>query len=164
MCLTSKKFGGMARRIEDDFEAFSEVKGAVVGGLFCIFFICMLTVCGRRRRQNRVSAVTATLGGGPPQPQFGAKPMFGGPWGRSNVGESSPNYQPPQAAYNPEYPPQNAPLPPPAYGQDANYGGGNQAPQGAPQGQPSDNLYAPPPSPPPPEATKGNNQSFIGGF
>ncbi|KAJ3515684.1 hypothetical protein NLJ89_g1613 [Agrocybe chaxingu] len=124
----------------------------------------MLIVCGRRRRQRQVSAVTSTPSGGPPQPQWGMKPMFGGPWGRSNAGTSTPNHQVQQAAYNPEYPPQNAPLPPPAYGQDANYGGGNQAPQAAPKGQPNDNPYTPPPGPPPHAVTKGNEESFVGGF
>lgn len=90
----------------------------------------------RRRRAARTFAMTS--GGGPP---VNHKPMFGGPWGRSNNeyqgqngmpmnsyhGQSQnpyavPNYpSPSNAPYNPEYPNQHTPLPPPAYGKDAEY-------------------------------------------
>ena len=105
-------------------------------GLFGLFFLCLFMMMARRRRAASTYAVAS--GGGLP---VNHKPMFGGPWGRSNneyQGQNAmptnsyhgqgqnpypgPNYPPPSnAPYNPEYPNQHTPLPPPAYGKDAEY-------------------------------------------
>ena len=108
----------------------------LLGGLFGLFFLCLFMMMARRRRAASTYAVAS--GGGLP---VNHKPMFGGPWGRSNnehQGQNAmpmnsyqgqgqnyypgPNYPPPpNAPYNPEYPNQHTPLPPPAYGKDAEY-------------------------------------------
>jgi len=136
------------------------ISGFIVAGLFVIFLICLCSIMMRRRRARATGAPQSNL--------FGGKPLFGGPWGRSNggagywgnnnnmapYGNQPSNYNnfntgaPPQGqqnTYNPEYPPSNAPLPPPAYQNDGN-------------------NYTAPPGPPPPAHTKGGSNSFAGGY
>lgn len=112
------------------------------GGVAGLILLCLMLRMMQRRRFARAHPGA--------QPNFFAgKPMFGGPWGHSNApvspqpasqfnngGPGYSNYNPsnsfhspqnalqsPALAANPEYPAPNGPLPPPAYGQDANYEG-----------------------------------------
>jgi len=122
------------------------------------------------------------MGGTPQNSHFVGKPLFGGPWGRSGAGAGNGAYgagptsaygnnnnlnnanqgQAPQAPYNPEYPPQNAPAPPPAYanvtGQETKYGAPAESQANGQTG------YAAPPGAPPQAHTKGEDNTFIGGF
>ena len=101
------------------------------GAIALLLMICLVCLLMRRRRAR------GNVGGIGPQPGFVSKPMFGGPWNRSNVvppqngAHTSPyihhgnpnSSQAPSQSYNPEYPPRNTSLPPPAYGKDAEYKG-----------------------------------------
>ena len=101
------------------------------GAIALLLMICLVCLLMRRRRAR------GNVGGIGPQPGFVSKPMFGGPWNRSNVvppqngaptspyiHHGNPNSsQAPSQSYNPEYPPRNTSLPPPAYGKDAEYKG-----------------------------------------
>ncbi|KAH9479033.1 hypothetical protein JR316_0007607 [Psilocybe cubensis] len=167
------------------------IAGAIVGGVAGLFLLCILLRLIQRRRVMRANP------GAQPNFFYG-KPMFGGPWGRSNgtaippppvgqVNSGGPSYNrgnsfgntgpvynrgssfnAPYSSTPPaitEYPAPNAPLPPPAYGQDANYEGQYAPPSGAPPPVNSVNHanYAPPVSPPAAHTT-GQDNTFVGGF
>ncbi|KAF8194520.1 hypothetical protein BJ912DRAFT_958452 [Pholiota molesta] len=153
------------------------IAGCIVAGLVLLLFISVCLMMARRRRARK-STPTGPGGGGPTQ--HDPKPMFGGLWGRSNVGyngkhaagQGTNNYnangaQPQsQTPYYPDYyPGQNGAAPPPTYGQDAGYGREFAAPSGPPQVQ-SDNqgAYAAPQGPPPAAHTAGKDNQFVGGF
>ncbi|KAF8159137.1 hypothetical protein B0H34DRAFT_796442 [Crassisporium funariophilum] len=160
------------------------IAGCVVGAVFAFIFLCLFLVMLRKRRARQQYVATTIPGG--TQNQFTNKPMFGGPWGRSNntghhgaqqAGTPMAPYAPqagyhnatpvqtPQANYNPEYPSSNAPLPPPAYGKDVNEGTRYEPPSGAPPPtHRTDGSYAPPLGPPPAAHTTGQDNGFIGGF
>ncbi|KAF8194516.1 hypothetical protein BJ912DRAFT_1040658 [Pholiota molesta] len=156
------------------------IAGIIVAVLIAFFLLCFCIMM-RRRRTGRLMAVGPS-GGGFMQP--GPKPLFGGPWGRSNAGyngQNTPmgpypnqgsNYyhqngaQPQwQAPYDSEYPGPNDPAPPPSYGQDAEYGRQFNPPPGPPPQQSSNQSpYAPPLGPPPAAHTTGKDNQFYGGF
>ncbi|KDR81332.1 hypothetical protein GALMADRAFT_241829 [Galerina marginata CBS 339.88] len=143
------------------------IGGCIAAAFFLALLLCFLLMMRRRRARMMVGA--------PQNNQFGGKPLFGGPWGRSNgptgygaqggghptqLGNSNNfnNAGQSQGAYNPEYPPQNAPAPPPPY-PDTTTSGQNY---GAPSA--GQNGYSAPPGPPPAAHTTGEDGNFIGGF
>ncbi|KAF9552687.1 hypothetical protein CPC08DRAFT_714401 [Agrocybe pediades] len=170
------------------------VAGCVVGGVFLLFFLCLLCIMMRKRRararylrNNPGAPVPGSLTGwspiysGGPMSRFGVGGRnTGGSYQQHNSAANGPqtsNYNSnapvstPQATTNanPEYPAPNAPLPPPAYGKDANYNGQFNPPPGPPPNGASTSNNAAPPPVPPPAAYTGNgkqndNDHFVGGF
>ncbi|TFK37322.1 hypothetical protein BDQ12DRAFT_685173 [Crucibulum laeve] len=166
------------------------IAGCVVGALvlFALLILCCIMSSRRRRlRSAHASGVPPPTG----KPLFGGPWGTGGFFGQQNphqnTGPQSP-YMPPSSQsnyntgaygnqyaqqapaqmaspYNPEYPSNNAPAPPPAYGKD---GQGYMPPSGPPPGQGSysnQNTYTPPPGAPPAAHTTGqDNNNFAGGF
>ncbi|KAF8157606.1 hypothetical protein BJ912DRAFT_1010730 [Pholiota molesta] len=148
------------------------IAGCIVAGLVLLLFICVCLMMARRRRARK-STTTGPGGGG--TFQHGAKPMFGGLWDRSNAGYNSKNTPSQgtnnyntngaQAPYNPEYPGQNGPAPPPTYREDAGYGREFTTPSGHPTGQNGNQgAYAAPQGPPPAAHTAGKVNQSVGGF
>ncbi|KAF9471956.1 hypothetical protein BDN70DRAFT_998404 [Pholiota conissans] len=164
------------------------IAGCIVGGLAIILFFILCAMMMRRRRTGPWNA------GNGNQTHYGPKPMFGGPWGRGYGGQTNdspmgpytiqgsnynnynngytttpqpvpPAHQSP-ASHNPEYPSPNDPLPPPTYGQDADYGRKYSPPAGPPPTHNTTNHgpFSPPPGPPPAAHVNGQNDQFVGGF